>query len=122
MIWLAFKFVKNIVKWTIRIVILAVVVGVLWLGFRFLVNNVTAQAKTQCQKIIGQVPGGKVMIYQALAEWLKTQSTGLISVTSSYYEKGKNGDQIVIEYSTLNNWYKGKYILDQDKLNNYCAK
>jgi len=120
MIGRAIKFVKTFVKWTFRLIVLGVIIAVLVYAFNFVVNTVSAQAGSKCKEISAQVPGGKVLVYKELAEWLKTQSTSLVSVDDAYYEKGKNGDQVVIKYSTLNNWYHGKKVIDQETLEKYC--
>jgi hypothetical protein len=100
---------------------LAVALIVVIYIYRFIIGGITGGVSEECQAMLAKNGGNNEIVYGQLADWIKTQSTSLVSVTDAYYQNdAKKGDQIVIKYSTLNNYYSGKKILDAKTLQKYC--
>ncbi len=117
-----FKIIKKIIKWGIRLVILALIIIVVIFVYQFLINGITGQANKKCQEITKQNGSGKEVVYTALADWLKTQSTSIVKVTDAYYKKDDNkGEQIIVKYTFYGNIYSGQKIINSEMLNKYCG-
>jgi len=101
---------------------LAAIIFALIFVYRFLINGVTGQAGKKCQEITATNGGGKEVVYTSLAEWIKTQSTSLVTVDDATYKKdAKKGDQIIVKYSLYGNIYSGQKILNATTLEKYCG-
>jgi|GEM_PF-6544688 len=117
-----FKVIKKIIKWGIRLAILTAIIFTLIFIYRFLLNGVTGQAGKKCQEIVALDGGGKEVVYTSLADWIKTQSTSLVTVDDATYENdAKKGDQIIVKYSLYRNIYSGEKTLDAVTLEKFCG-
>jgi len=105
------------------LVVLAVIIIVAIYIYRFVIGGITGGVSKECQTIMATGGGNNEIVYGQLADWIKTQSTSLVSVTDAYYQNDvEKGDQIVIKYTTLNNYYHGKKVLDSASLEKYCQE
>jgi hypothetical protein len=117
-----FKIIRKVIKWIVRLAILALIIIALIFIYNFLLNGLTGQATSKCQEITKQNGSGKEIVYTSLADWLKTQSTSVVTVTSaSYQNDAKRGDQIIINFSLYKNIYSGQKTINQATLEKYCG-
>jgi hypothetical protein len=115
-----FKIIKKIIKWIFRIAILVVIVFIIIFIYNFLVNGIVGQASDKCKALVEQNGGANSVAYGELADWLKTQSTSIVTVKNAYYEN--NPSQIVVKYSIFRNIYTGTKIINADTLDRYCKQ
>ncbi|MDD5693372.1 MAG: hypothetical protein PHU86_02790 [Patescibacteria group bacterium] len=117
-----FKIIRKIIKWGIRLAILVLIIFVIIFIYNFLINGITGQASKKCQEITTQNGSGKEVVYTALADWLKTQSTSIVMVTDAYYKNdSKKGDQVIVKYSLYKNIYSGQRTIDSKTLQKFCG-
>ncbi len=118
-----FKIIRKIIKWGFRIAILLIFLFCLFYLYKFIIGGITSQAGKKCQEITAIDGNGKERVYAALADWIKTQSTSLVTVKKAYYKKDDSkGDQIIIEYSLYGNIYSGNKTINENELQKFCGK